>query len=147
MAKRRGFLGVIISAIVGAMGYAYYRGDKDLPEIEGEQTDTIIKTVEQRGLITKIEFYDSGEATIHLKKDHGCYDTLQLLNAGSELQFGEYEAPEFQGPIRVDLKQVVAKNGPYDTNRFKFNLVAKDSVCFTKGKTNLVFKAPESYMP
>jgi len=95
-------------------------------------TDDRLKTVtNEEGFVRQIELYQSGAANITLAEDHGCFDTIEISHSESTTVYKRLDAPEFSGPVTVDLQSVIESHGPYPNNDFEVRVTGDG--CVTTG--------------
>lgn len=138
-------------------GASVYHGDREvsLPDTpdagsEDSEPDKILTTQLDSSVFSQIEFFDNGDATITFVEEHVA-DAFAITHSAKRLPgdaYGEWEAPEFAGPVTVDLRGVIADRDGYPDNVFQIDVVAEDddevALFYDAGAE---FEVPESYMP
>lgn len=95
-----------------------------------------------------VTFYSDGSASVLLAEDHpqGKIAFTHSNHSVDEIVYQRWNAPEFAGPIDIDMEEVVQANAPYPDDEFKFELVP-DGDGFFIGDTEVTFQVPDSFMP
>lgn len=118
------------------------------------ETDTRVKTV--RGeIIKRVDLYESGAAEITLADDHGClkriaftHTDLPLSQTNTNDALRIWQAPDFGGPVTVDLKSAIQTKDGYPSRRFELKLIGEQGmVCMGWPPAEIEFTVPKSYMP
>lgn len=115
-------------------------------ELTSPQTETIIHDQNYSALITRVTLYESGQANIYLQEDHGCFNQVTVGHVKSDATYKAVTAPEFSGPLQLDLKDILRANGPYPNRQFEIALGKSDGVCLGRGDTDVVVTVPEDWV-
>lgn len=161
--KRRRFLrdGGMFALGAGA-AYAYGRSEMSLSDDRisvdinmsqskepAEKISTVKPEYQGRTKFQEITFYTDGNANILLVQDHA--QALVGFTHGAhdlkEQRYADWQAPEFSGPLRVQLRQEIQNNGSYPSNEFKVGLIAPDGEILVPPPPAFEFSVPESFMP
>lgn len=125
----------------------------------GNQKENMLETtITNHPLFPKLVFFESGAAEIYMSENHGA-ERLAFSHYLGELgqaplrkpadAYEMWDAPEFEGPITVDMKDAIQSNRSYPSRRFKLKTYPeKGSVDFTLNRNRTVsFTVPEAYSP
>lgn len=160
--RRRLFLslsGAVLASLLAGCGSTAGVGGlaRSTPE-----TNTVLKTVtppdiyrEEDQLLRRVVLYESGGAKIFLAPDHACFErigftheALSIDDRNTEEALAVWDAPQFGGPITVDLRRAVRREEGYPSRQFKIKLLAESGeTCFAMAVSEITFTVPEEYMP
>lgn len=110
-----------------------------------------------RGVIVRIDFYESGAAIVHPKASHGCFDGFALLHQANSLgltsdgsadtsdALRNWEFGEFDEPITIDLSDAISQKDNYPNRQFKLKSISTDGACIAPD-SEFNFRVPEQMM-
>lgn len=101
-----------------------------------------------------VELYESGAAKITLAEDHSCYERIGVTHEALEIHKQDtsealriWDAPQFSGPLVVNMKSAIQSESGYPSRRFRLRLLGPaDQYCFGIGLSTLEFTVPSSYL-
>ncbi|WP_262180578.1 hypothetical protein [Haloarcula laminariae] len=137
-------------------------GCSEISSLTDSEPENEIKTIEpEDSYFTKIALYENGDAEITLTEDHGEWARIAITHANNELTYDSsgqdedayavWDAPQFEGPVTVDMKSAIQDNGPYPSPTFKLKLRPPEgeNIIDIGGGPSIAteFEVPKSYMP
>lgn len=133
--------------------------DSDSTDDDGSNTNSegrggeVIKEVQisepSIHMFSRLRFYDTGRVDIFLVENHPG-DRIAFTHSAHNVfntVYRFWDAPEFEGPINVDLKRVIQNHGPYPSTEFKIALVADENRTMAGVGGPTTFDVPGSFMP
>lgn len=91
--------------------------------------------------------YESGAAEIYFELGHDT-DRFGITHSSLstwENSFRTWDSPTYEGPVVIDLQEIIQNNGPYPTNDFKIGVYFDPSEAFHLGDSTAKFSVPDDW--
>lgn len=113
------------------------------------ENEIATKSPKHKSGINSVTFFESGATEITLEENHNGESVgfaHEYHDMGTE-RVAKWNAPEFSGPITVDLKSEIAAHGEFPTNSFQLAIIShvKNDV-YLMISSSFRFSVPDSYI-
>jgi hypothetical protein len=119
-------------------------------------TENQIGAVRRDGIITRIEFFESGAAKLHPTAERGCFDAIAFRHSATSLSYDDsgldtsdalatWSFGDFDEVLTVDMLGAMAAKSNYPSREFVLQFYLDGGVCFQSNDV-LRFRVPAAWL-